>query len=347
MLRLPEFNYLQPRTLRQATKFLAECGADAMLVAGGTDVYPKMKRGQFTPRHLISLRSLSELKGIRQSKEGVWIGAGESLTTVANHRLIAKHFPALAHAAHSVSTPQLRNMGTIGGNVLVDTRCNYYDQTFFWRQAVGFCMKKDGDICLVAPGSTKCLAIASSDTAPVLMSLGAEAVLVSPNGERRVKLENLYRDDGIDYSAKAKDEVLKRLIIPRQALGRRNVYMKLRRRGSFDFPILGVAATLDLDEREECRNASVVLTAVASAPKAVPEASTMLEGKKVTMELIDAVADAAAKVSHPLDNADLDYWYRKRMTKVYTQRALAQLAGLENPPPSSSPATRGRKEVEA
>ena len=329
MLRLPDFNYLRPKSLKEATRVLADLGTDAMLVAGGTDVYPKMKRGQFTPRHLISLRNLRELKGIRQSKEGLWIGAGENLTTVANHRLIAKHFPALAHAAESVSTPQLRNMGTIGGNVFVDTRCNYYDQTFFWRQAVGFCMKKDGDICLVAPGSSKCLAIASSDTAPVLVSLGTEAVLVSPNGERRMKLENLYRDDGIDYLAKAKDEVLKGLFVPRESLRRRNVYLKLRRRGSFDFPILGVAATMDTGERGECRHARVVLTAVASAPKVVAEASTLLQGNKITKELIDAVADAAAKISHPLDNADLDYWYRKRMAKVYTQRALAQVAGLE------------------
>lgn len=330
MLRLPEFNYIQPRSLKQAIKALADLGADAMLVAGGTDVYPKMKRGQFTPGNLISLRALRELKGIRHSKDGLWIGAGESLTTVANHRLIAKHLPALTHAAASVSTPQLRNMGTIGGNVLVDTRCNYYDQTHFWRQAVGFCMKKDGDICLVAPGSATCLAIASSDTAPVLVSLGAEAVLVGPTGERRVKLADLYRDDGIDYSTKAKDEVLKGLFIPRESLAWRNAYLKLRRRGSFDFPILGVAATMATDERGECRHASVVLTAVASAPKVINEAAALLQGKKVTLELIDAVAEFAAKAAHPLDNADLDYWYRKKMAKVYTQRALAQVAGLND-----------------
>lgn len=332
MLRLPDFDYIRPRSLKEATRVLADLGSDTMAVAGGTDVYPKMKRGQFTPRHLVSLRALRELKGIRPTKEGLWIGAGESLTGVSSHPSVAKHFPALAHAAESVSTPQLRNMGTIGGNVLVDTRCNYYDQTFFWRQAVGFCMKRDGDICLVAPGSAKCLAIASSDTAPVLVSLGAEAVLVSNHGERRVKVEELYRDDGIDYSTKRKDEVLKGLLIPKEALARRNVYLKLRRRGSFDFPILGVAATMDIDEQSECRHASVVLTAVASAPKVVPEATTLLQGKKVTKELIETVADAAAKISHPLDNADLDYWYRKRMAKVYTRRALASLAGLETAP---------------
>jgi 4-hydroxybenzoyl-CoA reductase subunit beta len=331
MLRLPEFTYIQPRSLKQATRALADLGPDAMLVAGGTDVYPKMKRGQFTPRTLISLRALRELRGISHKKEGLWIGAGESLTTVSHHRLITKYLPALAHAAESVSTPQLRNMGTIGGNVLVDTRCNYYDQTFFWRQAVGFCMKKDGDICLVAPGSAKCLAVASSDTAPVLLSLGAEAIVVGNQGERRLKLEDLYRDDGIHYSTLAADEVLKALLIPPENLMRRNVYLKLRRRGSFDFPILGVAATLAIDSGGECRDASVVLTAVASAPKVVNAAGALLTGKKLTLELIDAVAELAAKAAHPLDNTDLDYWYRKRMTRVYTQRALASLAGLSLP----------------
>lgn len=330
MLRLPEFTYHQPRTLKQAVKMLAEFGDDGMLVAGGTDVYPKMKRGQFTPRHLISLRGLRDLKGIRRGKDGLWIGAGETLTAASRHRAIAKELPALAHAAESVSTPQLRNMGTIGGNVLVDTRCNYYDQTFFWRQAAGFCMKKDGDICLVAPGSAKCLAIASSDTAPVLVALGAEALLESSQGERRIKIEDLYRDDGIDYAAKDKGEVLKGIFIPRASLARRNVYLKLRRRGSFDFPILGVAATMEIDKSGECRHASVVLTAVASAPKTIHETPALLMGKKPKAELIDAVAEAAAKAAHPLDNADLDYWYRKRMAKVYTQRALAQVAGIEN-----------------
>jgi 4-hydroxybenzoyl-CoA reductase subunit beta len=330
MLRLPEFDYVRPRSLRAATKVLAELGADAMVVAGGTDVYPKMKRGQFTPRYLVSLQGLRELKGIRRTKEGCWIGAGESLAAVSCHPLIVEHFPALAHAAESVSTPQLRNMGTIGGNVLVDTRCNYYDQTFFWRQAVGFCMKKDGDICLVAPGSSTCLAIASSDTAPVLVSLDAEVVLVNKDRERRVRLAELYRDDGIDFSTKGRDEVLKSLLIPKKSFSLRNVYLKLRRRGSFDFPILGVAATMELDEQGLCRRATAVLTAVASAPKHVAEAALLLVGNKPSKELIEAVAEAAARVSHPLDNADLDYWYRKRMAKVYTRRALARVAGLES-----------------
>src|SRR5213594_2983395 len=253
MLRLPDFNYIRPKSLKEAVRVLGDLGPGAMAVAGGTDVYPKMKRGQFTPRHVVSLRALRELKGIRRRKDGIWLGAGETLTAVSGHPLISKKFPALSHAAESVSTPQLRNMGTIGGNVLVDTRCNYYDQTFFWRQAVGFCMKKDGDICLVAPGSTKCLAISSSDTAPVLMSLGAEVVLVAREGERRIKLEELYRDDGMNYLGKRSDEVLQGILIPREALGWRNIYLKLRRRGSFDFPVLGVVAALNINNKDECR----------------------------------------------------------------------------------------------
>lgn len=330
MLRLPDFNYIKPRSLKEAAVALADMGPEAMAVAGGTDVYPKMKRGQFTPRHLISLRSLPELKGIRsEDKEGMWVGAGETLTAVARNRAVNEIFPALSQAAGLVSTPQLRNVGTIGGNVFVDTRCNYYDQTFFWRKAAGFCMKRDGDICLVAPKSKTCLAVFSSDTAPVLCSLGALAVLVGRDGSRRVPFEQLYRDDGIDFLAKQGDELLQGIVIPRKVFGYRNVYLKLRRRGSFDFPVLGVAAAMSFNPQGICLSAKVVLTAVSSAPKVLSAAGELLENKRVTKEAIDAVAEAAARISHPVDNADLDYWYRKRMTKVYVSRALAHLTGLE------------------
>jgi 4-hydroxybenzoyl-CoA reductase subunit beta len=326
MLRLPDFEYIQPASLKEAARALADLGPEAMAVAGGTDVYPKMKRGQFTPKHLVSLRSLRELCGIEpESGEGMWIGAGETLTAVSRHAAVRKLFPALADAAGLVSTPQLRNAGTIGGNVFVDTRCNYYDQTFFWRQAAGFCMKKDGEICLVAPRSRLCLAVFSSDTAPVLVSLGAVALLQGRDGERRVRFAELYRNDGIRFVDKRPEELLRAILIPRASFGRRNVYLKLRRRGSFDFPILGVAAALEM-ETETCRSATIVLTAVASAPVIAEEAARLLEGQKLTAERIERAAEAAARAAHPVDNADLDYWYRKRMAKVYTKRALERLA---------------------
>lgn len=326
MLRLPEFNYLRPKSLKEAAQLLAKLGDDAMIVAGGTDLYPKMKRGQFTPKNLVSLRAVDEIKGIRSDdKEGMWIGAGATLTEVANHPSVREHFPALSKAADLVSSPQLRNAGTIGGNVLVDTRCNYYDQSFFWRQAAGFCLKKDGQICLVAPKSKICLAVFSSDTAPVLCSLDAEATLVGPKGSRRVAFDQLYRNDGIDFLTKKKEELLQSILIPRKAFGSRNIYLKLRRRGSFDFPVLGVAAAMIFKD-DLCMQAKIVLTAVASAPVVVDMAD-ILYRQKVTPERIEAAADAAAKVSHPVDNADMDYWYRKRMTKVYVKRAITSLSG--------------------
>ncbi len=330
MLRLPDFTYIRPRTLAEASGLLKELGPEAMAVAGGTDVYPKMKRGQFTPRYLVSLGHVEENRGIRREEgRGLWIGAGETLSAVAGHDMVRGVFPALADAAGLVSTLQLRNSGTIGGNLFVDTRCNYYDQSFFWRQAVGFCLKKDGDICLVAPKSRVCLAISSSDTAPVLSSLGAEVVLVSASGSRKLPLDELYRDDGIDYLAKRPEELMSGLWIPEESFGWRNVYLKLRRRGSFDFPVLGVAAALRIASSDACEGAKVVLTAVASAPKVVEGAPQVLCGTSVDMTAIEKVADLAMRVSHPLDNADMDYWYRKRMTRVYVRRALQELVAGE------------------
>jgi 4-hydroxybenzoyl-CoA reductase subunit beta len=328
MLRLPEFNYVKPKSLQEAARLMAELGNDAMIVAGGTDLYPKMKRGQFAPKNLVSLHSLPEIKGIRVDQDGMWIGAGETLTAVANHPEVKRLFPGLARAAGVVSSPQLRNVGTIGGNVFVDTRCNYYDQTFFWRNAAGFCMKKDGQICLVAPKSKVCLAAFSSDTAPVFCSLDATAHLVGPQGARAVPFSHLYGTDGINYLAKRNEELLQGMTIPRSVFGRRSIYLKLCRRGSFDFPVLGVAATVQLNADGTCQAASVVLTAVASTPVYV-DAQSILQGQKVTPELIENVAETAARVSHPVDNTDMDYWYRKRMSKVYVKRALARLAGLE------------------
>ena len=202
---------------------------------------------------------------------------------------MARAYPALATAAGVVSTPQLRNMGTLGGNVCVDTRCNYYNQSHQWRKAVNFCMKKDGEICLVAPGSSRCWAVSSSDTAPVLWSLGATARLVGPTGERTIPIHALYRDDGIEYLAKRPDEVLTDIMLP-AADGVRSAYLKLRRRGAFDFPVLGVAVALRM-EGDRVATARIVLGAVASQPREAADAEAMLVGQRLEPALLTATAE--------------------------------------------------------
>jgi len=326
MLRLPPCTFLGARSVGDALKFMADSGPEAMLVAGGTDLYPNMKRRQFEPKVLVGLRGIRELDGVRGSAaSGLVIGSQTTLTRVARHAGLREAFPGLATAAGLVSSPQLRNMGTIGGNVCVDTRCNYYNQTYQWRQAIGFCMKKDGDICLVAPGSPRCWAVSSSDTAPVLWSLGATVRLHGAGGERLVSIEQLYRDDGIDYLAKRPDEILTEILLP-PADGTRSVYLKLRRRGSFDFPVLGVAVALRQDG-DTVRDARIVLGAVASEPREARDAATLLAGQRLTPDVIDAVAAAASKPSKPLDNTDFTHPYRKKMTRVFVARALRHLAG--------------------
>jgi 4-hydroxybenzoyl-CoA reductase subunit beta len=324
MLRLPAFEYLAPRNLAEAVNLLGEHSRKAILVAGGTDLFPNLKRRQFEPKYLIGLSGLTELRGIRND-DGFVIGAGVTLTQLANDRILQQSYPALTIAAGLVSSPQLRNAGTIGGNLCLDTRCNYYNQTYFWRKAIGFCLKKDGDICLVAPGSSRCWAVSSTDCAPVAIALDAHVRLVGPNGTREIPAAALYRDDGIDYLVKAPEEILTEIVLP-AAEGLRSTYLKLRRRGSIDFPILGVAAALRVAPDGIVEHARIVLGAIASQPVDAVEAARVLIGQKLTPEVIAAAAGAAYQSAKPMDNADGSYAWRKKMARVYVQRALSALA---------------------
>jgi len=320
MLRLPPFEYLTPRNLDDAVKLLSERGGDAMLVAGGTDLFPNMKRRQFEPKFLIGLNALRELCGVRRENGNIVIGAGTTLTQISQ----SLELQSLSTAAGLVSSPQLRNAGTIGGNLCLDTRCNYYDQTYFWRKAIGFCMKKDGDICLVAPGGSRCWAISSTDCAPVAIALDARVRLVGPNGAREIPASALYRDDGMTYLTKARDEILTEVVLPPAEV--KSTYLKLRRRGSIDFPLLGVAAALRVAPNGIVEHARIVLGAIASHPVEATDAENILIGEKLTQDVINATAEAAYKPAKPMDNADASYAWRKKMVRVYVGRALGELA---------------------
>jgi len=324
MLRLPPFEYHAPRSIEQAVNLYAQFGGAAMFVAGGTDLYPNMKRRQFTPQALIGLNGIDELRGIAQDN-GITIRAGTTLSQVASHPILQSQYSALATAANLVSTPQLRAMGTLGGNLCLDTRCNYYNQEFSWRQALGFCMKKDGEICMVAPGSSRCWAVSSTDCAPVVVALDGRVRLVGPRGERVLAASDLYRDDGILYLGKERDELVTEILLP-PADGTKSIYLKLRRRDSFDFPILGVAAALRFASNGEIANARIVLGGVGSRPLECVDSARLLMGQKLTREAINAAAEAAWKPARPLDNTDSTHSYRKKMARVYVARALAALA---------------------
>jgi 4-hydroxybenzoyl-CoA reductase subunit beta len=326
MLRLPPFRYVLPRTPREAARLLADHGGDAMAVAGGTDLYPNMKRRQFTPKVLVGLRGLPGAAAIT-ANGGLTLGAMATLADVASHAAVVARWPVLARAALLVSSPPLRNAGTIGGNLCVDTRCNYYNQTEFWRASIGYCMKKDGDVCLVAPGSDKCWALSSSDTAPVMIALGAEVTLAAPDGERRIPVSQLYGRDGIRYLVKRPDEVVTAIHVPDRT-GWTATYRKLRRRGSIDFPILGVAAALRRDGGGTVEDARIVLGAVDTHPVEAADAAAFLRGRALDAQTIEMAAGIAYKPARPLDNADLNYAWRKRMARVEVARALRELAGL-------------------
>ena len=335
MLRLPPFEYHAPSNIAEAVALKAELGDSAMYSAGGTDLFPNMKRRQFTPQNLIGLADLQELRTISEEKSanGLLIGSGVSLSEVAQHAEIRERFPALAQAAALVSAPQLRNMGTLGGNLCLDTRCNYYNQTFQWRKALGFCLKKEGDTCWVALSSPKCLAVSSSDCAPVVLALNAEFNLAGPEGQRTVAAAEFYKNDGADFLNKTPDELLVSIRLPEHEGWKMN-YKKLRRRDSIDFPILGVATALRLESSGskgatlDCAEIRIVLGAVASAPLRAYEAEKMLVGERLTTERIAAAAQLAAKLAKPMDNTDMTLGFRKKMVTRFVEEALKE--ALEN-----------------
>lgn len=353
MMRLPKFKFFAPASLAEACEVLAGEGPDAMVLAGGTDLLPNMKRRQQQPRALVSLSRVAEVRGGGPDGEGLSLGTLDTLAGVSTDARVRGEYAALSKAASLVATPLIRNQATLGGNLCLDTRCNYYNQNAEWRRAIDNCMKapreahgvfnerlflagsaerqqrsgdEPGSICWVAPGSPRCWAVSSSDSAPALIALGAEVVLASRGGERRLPLASLYNNDGMAYLNRRPDEILARVLLP-SAERWASTYWKLRRRGSFDFPVLGVGAAVKRAPSGEVLEARVVLGAVASYPVVVEKAAAALIGGPLTDERIAAAADAAVKVAKPLDNTDFALGWRKNVTRTFVEGALKDLRG--------------------
>ena len=325
MMRLPWFRYQAPKSVAEAARILAGEGPRGMLIAGGTDLLPNMKRRQQTPATLISLSRVEGLKKISNGS-GLTLGAGLTLTEVVGTLAVREKYRGLWQAAAQVASPHLRNMGTLGGNLCLDTRCNYYNQNADWREAIGYCMKKEGKTCWVATASKRCLAVSSTDTAPALIALGAKVRLASAAGEREIALESLYHNDGIDYLTRKPDEILTEVVLP-DAAAWKSTYWKLRRRGSFDFPLLGVAVAARAAPDGTVEAMRVVLGAVSSQPFLAGKASEFLVGKKLSDEVIAEAGALAASRAKPMDNTDLDVYWRKEVVPSFVGYALREIRG--------------------
>lgn len=327
MLRLHSYAYDRPRSLDEALRILTENPGAAMPIAGGTDLVPNMKHALFTPKRLVALKQLPELRGIQVRENELVIGAAETLASIARHPLVRTHAPSLARAAGLVAGPQLRNAGTLGGNVCLDTRCTYYNQTYFWRSALGFCLKKDGEVCHVTKVGRKCVAAHSADTPPVLMTIDGVVDLASAEGERSVPITDFFVADGIDNNVRGWNELVTRVRVPLPAEGMRTSYVKLRQRASIDFPLLSIAVAGAFDG-DTVRALRIVVSALGARPRQVTGLEKIVPGQRLTKEVIDAVAERAFAQCHPLENIIVDPEWRRAMVPVYVRRALAELGGV-------------------
>ncbi len=326
MMRLPLFEFRAPRTLEEAARILDGEGTNAMPLAGGTDLLPNMKRRQQVPKTLMSLRYIEDLTHVQLEHFGSRLGACTTLVEIATDARFRNGLTALAQAASMVATPPIRNMATLGGNLCLDTRCNYYDQNYEWRKAINFCLKKDGDTCWVAPGSSKCMAVSSTDTAPALIALGARVRLVSRNQEREVLLADLYNNDGLDYIKRKPNEILAQVLLD-DLHGWKSTYWKLRRRGSFDFPVLSVAAAARISGNGVVEEARIVIGSAACRPLVAVDAAKSLAGRALNADTIAEAAILAARIAKPLDNTDFDMSWRKKVAGEFVTLALRELRG--------------------
>jgi 4-hydroxybenzoyl-CoA reductase subunit beta len=312
MLPLPVFEHHAPASLDEAIALLSELGDKARLIAGGTDLVPNMKHGLVEPEHLVSLKRVRELRGVRIEGDRLIVGAMTSLEDIAADARVRERAQAFAEAMGLVGGPHHRRMGTLGGNVCLDTRCVYYNQTYFWREALGFCLKKN------------CVAAASNDSAPVLMVLEAEIVMRSAAGARVINANDFYTPDGIYNTVKRADEIVTEVRVP-IVDGRRSAFEKLRRRGSIDFPLLNVAARFDLRDGA-IAGADLVVSTLAARPKRVTAASRLPSGTVPSERLWQELSEAAYKQCRPLTNLDNDAEWRREMVRVLAKKALERAA---------------------
>jgi len=330
-MSLSEFTLLRPRNLAEALGMLdRNAGSGAVrILAGGTDLLPSMRQRLFEPEYVLDICQLDELMGIRETGEGIEIGTLTTLREIEQSALLRQRCPVLTQAARSVASPVIRNMGTIGGNICLDTRCLWYNQSFAWRKSCGFCIKKDGDLCHVAPGGTKCWATFSGDTPAALLCLDAQIRIASATGTRRIPLCEFYTGEGDNYRKLQLNELVTRVILPRSSWGYQGMYSKLRIRGSIDYPLVGVAVAVKRSNRH-IEDVKIALTAVSPAPVLVPGLDPLPSSGDLDEPQAEYAAQLAARIAKPLTTSALTPEYRREMVRVFTKRTLLVLTSTHD-----------------
>lgn len=325
-MSLPTFTLLRPRKLSEALWRLQENPNQVQVLAGGTDLLPSMRQRLFAPQYVLDIRRVHELGGIRRTEQGTAIGALTTLREIERSDYLNEHYPLLVEAAKTVASPVIRNMGTIAGNICLDTRCLWYNQSLAWRKSCAFCLKKDGNLCHVAPGGTKCWAVFSADTPPALLCLDAEVEIMSAVSTRRIRLRDFYTGEGDLYRRLQPNELITRIFLPSTSAEFRGTYRKLRIRGSIDYPLAGVALAVKQagDQIEDLR---LALTAVNPAPTLVEGIAVALRDSTTPSELAGAIGELAARTAKPLTTSALTPEYRREMIRLFARRAVLELAG--------------------
>jgi 4-hydroxybenzoyl-CoA reductase subunit beta len=322
---LPDFVVRHAGTVAEAVALLA-AEPNARLLAGGTDLVPNLRRGLEAPAVLVDLGAATELRVLRADTDGLEIGAGVTLAALAAHAGIARTHPAIVEAARAVAGPGHRAVATVGGNLCLDTRCVYYNQSAWWRAANGYCMKRGGEVCHVAPQGNRCHAAFSGDLAPALIALDARVEVRGAAGARTIPLAELYADDGAAHLRLARDEVLVGVRVPATALV--SGYRKARVRAAMDFPLAGVAVALGLDAARGALSAlRVALTGTNSRPLLLAGADELL-GRRADDATLGALGKLVQKQAGSMRTTVVASNYRRQVAVALAKRLVAELAEL-------------------
>ena len=326
MMTLPEVQVHRPDTVREAVALLAS-KPNARVLAGGTDIVPNLKYGMYETEHLVALRGLSkELRYVREEAGALRLGALCTIDQLSRDALVMRHLPALADACTQIAGPQLRRMGTLGGNLCLDTRCVYINQSHFWRSALGFCLKKDGTVCHVVAQGKRCVAAASNDTAPVLLALEASVRIVGPRGERVVPLADFYLHDGIHNTVLLPDELVVEAIVPAGPAPLKQAFFKLRTRAAIDFPALNLAVALSVSAAGLLTAVRLCVSAIAARPALINRLEDLV-GRPADRALAEELGRRAQKQCKPLTNIGIDPGYRREILPVLVRRTVLRALG--------------------